>query len=76
MPSLRGTAISALNLVVRCEASHNNERGLNKKADNFRNLRKALHLCVGAKAILTLNQIWSVNTTTTTTTAATTTTYY
>ena len=57
-----GTAISAMNVVVRSEAAHNNKKGVNKKADKFRSMRKALHLCVGAKVILVLNQIWGVNT--------------
>ena len=60
-----GTAISPLNVVIRCEASHRNDvRGIgdNKKSDAFRNMRKALHLCVGAKVILTTNKIWDVST--------------
>ena len=36
---------SSLSVVVRCEAKHNNERGANRKADAFRNVRKALHVC-------------------------------
>ena len=54
--------LTPLDVVVRCEASHNNERGVNRKADAFQNMRKALHLCVGAKVILILNRIWGVNT--------------
>ena len=53
---------SSLSIVVRCEARHNNERGATRKADKFRNMRKALHLCVGARVSLILNSLWGVNT--------------
>ena len=53
---------SSLSVVVRCEARHNNERGANRKASAFRNVRKALHLCVGARVFLCLNSIWGVST--------------
>ena len=61
---LRGEPASAssLSVVVRCEAKHNNERGVNRKAAAFRNMRKALHLCVGARVFLCLNSIWDVGT--------------
>ena len=49
-------------IVVRCEASHNDVRGEHPKADEFRNLRKAVHLRVSAKVILISNKIWGVNT--------------
>lgn len=51
-----------MSVVVRCEARHNNERGEHRKADAFRNMRKALHLCVGARVFLKLNTIWNVGT--------------
>ena len=53
---------SSMTVVVRCEARHTNERGEHKKASTFRNMRKALHLCVGARVYLTLNSIWDVST--------------
>ena len=56
------SSASSLSVVVRCEAKHNNERGANRKAAAFRNMRKALHLCVGARVFLCLNSIWGVGT--------------
>ena len=62
-PSLQEpSSASSLSVVVRCEARHNNERGATRKADAFRNMRKALHLCVGARVFLILNMLWDVNT--------------
>ena len=62
-PSLQApSSASALSVVVRCEAKHNNERGANRNAAAFRNMRKALHLCVGARVFLCLNSIWGVGT--------------
>ena len=51
------SSASSLSVVVRCEAKHSNERGVNRKAAAFRNTRKALHLCVGARVFLCLNSI-------------------
>ena len=53
---------SAEGIVVRIEARHSDPRGVHKTADDFRQLRRALHLCVGAKVMLTLNCIWDVST--------------
>ena len=53
---------SAAGVVVRIEAGHNDPRGLRKAADEFRQVRGALHLCVGARVMLTLNRIWDVPT--------------
>ena len=53
---------SSSSIVVRCEARHNNPRAENRRAEDFRNLRKAVHLRVGARVILTLNSIWDVQT--------------
>jgi len=53
---------SSQQVVVRCEARHNNPRGERPKADEFRNIRKALHLRIGARVILIANAIWGVNT--------------
>ena len=53
---------SAAGVVVRIEARHNDPRGLHKTADDFRQLRRALHLCVGARVMLTQNRIWDVPT--------------
>ena len=54
--------LNASSIVVRCEATHNDVRGERPKADEFRNVRKAVHLRVGAKVILISNKIWGVNT--------------
>ena len=53
---------SAAGVVVRIEARHSDPRGMSKTADDFRQLRRALHLCVGAKVMLTQNRIWDVPT--------------
>ena len=53
---------SCSSVVVRCEARHNNPRAENRKASDFRNIRKACHLRVGARVILTVNAIWEVQT--------------
>ena len=47
---------------MRIEARHNDPRGANRTADDFQQLRRALHLCVGAKVMLTMNRIWGVPT--------------
>ena len=53
---------SAANVVVRCESRHNHERGERRKADDFRQVRFAVHLCVGARVMLSQNRIWGVPT--------------
>ena len=57
-----GSPASSQQVVVRCEARHNDPRGERPKADEFRNIRKALHLRIGARVILITNSIWDVNT--------------
>lgn len=54
--------LSSARVIVRCEARHNHAKGENRKSDSFRNIRKALHLRVGAKVMLCLNRIWNVST--------------
>ena len=49
-------------VAVRCESRHNNPRAANRKASDFRNVRKACHLRVGARVMLSLNSIWDVPT--------------
>ena len=44
---------SASGVVVRIEAGRSDPRGLHKGADDFRQIRRALHLCVGARVMLT-----------------------
>ena len=51
-------AASAEGVVVRAEARHNDPRGLHKTADEFMQVRRALHLRVGARVLLTQNRIW------------------
>lgn len=53
---------SSSSVVVRCESIHNNPRAVNRRASDFRNLRKACHLRVGARVMLSLNTIWNVQT--------------
>ena len=53
---------SSENIVVRCEARHNKGRADHRKADEFRGVHKAIHLCVGARVMLTQNRIWDVPT--------------
>ena len=55
-------SFSSARVIVRCEARHNHAKGENRKSDSFRNIRKALHLRVGAKVMLCLNRIWDVST--------------
>ena len=53
---------SSDHVVVRCEARHSHGRGETRKADEFRNVHKASHLCVGARVMLTQNRLWGVGT--------------
>jgi hypothetical protein len=53
---------SAASVVIRCESTHNDPRGERPKADEFRNVRKALHLRIGSRVILVANHIWGINT--------------
>ena len=53
---------SSSSIVVRCEARHNNPRAENRRASDFRNVRKAVHLRIGARVILSVNSIWNVQT--------------
>ena len=55
-------ALNAEGVVVRAEARHNDPRGLHKTADEFKQVRRALHLRVGARVLLTQNRIWGVPT--------------
>ena len=57
-------AASAEGVVVRAEARHNDPRGLHKTADEFMQVRRALHLRVGARVLLTQNRSWGVPTVT------------
>ena len=56
-----GSASSTV-IAVRCEARHNKEGGAHRKSEEFRNVRQALHLCVGARVMLTQNKLWDVPT--------------
>ena len=53
---------SSTRIVVRCESRHSSGRGAHRKAEEFRNVRQALHLCVGARVMLSLNKLWDVPT--------------
>ena len=48
------------NIVVRCDVVHNDERGARRPAEQYRQLRRAVHLCVGARVMLTQNHIWDM----------------
>ena len=62
-PALQeANSVASMSAVVRCEARRNSEKGHNRKAASLRNIRKALHLCVGARVMLQLNAIWDVGT--------------
>ena len=63
MPLAAPGQLSAAQVVVRCEARHTHpHRCEMRKSQEFRNIRKALHLRVGAKVILCLNFLWDVST--------------
>ena len=53
---------SSAGVVVRCEARHSQGRGECRKADEFRNVYKATHLCIGARVMLSQNRLWGVPT--------------
>ena len=53
---------SSAGVVVRCEARHSQGRGEYRKADEFRNVYPATHLCVGARVMLSQNRLWGVPT--------------
>jgi hypothetical protein len=54
--------VAATQTIVRCEAKHSHEKGDLRRSDDFRNVRKALHIRVGAKVTLCMNKIWDVPT--------------
>ena len=49
-------------IVVRCCARHNQDKAQRRDAREFRNLRTATHLRVGARVILTTNRLWATDT--------------
>ena len=49
---------SAASIVVRCDAVHNDPRAERRPANQYRQLRKAVHLCAGAPVMLLQNMIW------------------
>ena len=49
---------SATGIVVRCDAMHNDVRAERRPADQYRSIRKAVHLCAGAPVMLLQNMIW------------------
>ena len=53
---------SAAGVVARIEARHSDPRSARKGADDFRLVRCALHLRVGARVMLTQNRIWGAPT--------------
>ena len=50
--------MSSTAVIVRAQAFHNDNRCLNKGAEEFRQIRALSHLCVGAPVMLTQNFIW------------------
>ena len=62
LPLAATDSLSSARVIVRCEARHSHVKGENRKADAFRNVRKALHLRVGARVMLCMNHIWNVST--------------
>ena len=66
-PGRRGTTLepgdaSTDQIVVRCCARHSHDKARHADAREFRNLRTATHLRVGAKVILTTNRLWATDT--------------
>ena len=51
-----------LKVVLRCKATHNDDRGRHKPASDFRNLRDSIHMALLAPVMLTQNQLYDVNT--------------
>ena len=51
-----------LNVVLKCRAVHNDDRGRHRAAASFRNLKDTLHLALLAPVMLTQNTIYGVNT--------------
>ena len=49
-------------IIVRCCARQNQDKGRHLDAKEFRNLRSVTHLRVGARVILTTNRLWSADT--------------
>ena len=43
---------------MKCYATHNDPRAKRRSADQFRHLRSATHLYLGAPVMLTTNRIW------------------
>ena len=55
-------SVSSTGVVVRIEARHSKAGGDCRRAEDFRNMRQALHLCVGARVMLIQNKLWDVTT--------------
>jgi hypothetical protein len=51
-------AMSAHADVIRALATHTDDRGAQRPADEYRQVRSLTHLCVGAPVMLTQNHIW------------------
>ena len=55
------TQLASESVVVRCMARSDGRRAHMMRASEFRNVRKAIHLRVGARVMLTANRIWESN---------------
>ncbi len=51
-----------LNVVLKCKAVHNDDRGRHRAAASFRNLKDTIHLALLAPVMLTQNTLYGVNT--------------
>ena len=51
-----------LNVVLKCEAVHHDDRGRYKSAASFRNFKDTIHLALLAPVMLTQNTLYGVNT--------------
>jgi len=51
-----------LNVILKCKAVHNDERGRYRAAAAFRNLKDTVHLALLAPVMLTQNTLYGVNT--------------
>ena len=60
--SLQHKSDQKLNVVLKCRATHTDDRGRMKSASDFRNLKDTVHLSLLAPVMLTQNIIFGVNT--------------
>ena len=62
VPDVRLGPLPSARVIVRVEARHTHPKGEARKSDEFRNIRKSIHIRVGAKVTLGVNFLWGVST--------------